>query len=119
MHCALGACTSKVSVSLRQLLNPRRHSALEPQGMGESKNLSKLLSPTIGCPDTQGCRLTGSGLRPHSPTYFKSYVDTFATRFDCEITGIDRPMQAASNDQGVSIINFGMALPMRRQSWIC
>jgi len=41
-------------------------------------------------------------------TNFKNYVDAFAARFDCEITGTDKPMQAASNDQGVTIINFGM-----------
>lgn len=41
-------------------------------------------------------------------TNFDNYVTSFAKRFDCEIFGQDRPMQAASNDAGLSIINFGM-----------
>lgn len=41
-------------------------------------------------------------------TNFKNYVEDFASRFDCQVTGIDRPMQAASNGQGLSIINFGI-----------
>ncbi|MEA1904185.1 MAG: AMP nucleosidase [Actinomycetota bacterium] len=41
-------------------------------------------------------------------TNFRSYVDTFAERFDCEVHGSDRPMQAASNGDGLTIINFGI-----------
>lgn len=41
-------------------------------------------------------------------TNFRNYVETFSQRFDCEITGTDRPMQAASNGEGLSIINFGI-----------
>ncbi len=41
-------------------------------------------------------------------TNFKNYVHGFASRFRCEIRGIDRPMQAATNSQGLSIINFGI-----------
>jgi AMP nucleosidase len=41
-------------------------------------------------------------------TNFGNYVEKFAERFDCEIYGRDRTMQAATNDQGLSIINFGM-----------
>ena len=41
-------------------------------------------------------------------TNFKGYVDTFARRFDCEVKGVDRPMQAASNDEGLTIVNFGI-----------
>ena len=41
-------------------------------------------------------------------TNFKSYVDAFAKRFDCEVTGADMPMQAASNGEGLTIINFGI-----------
>ena len=41
-------------------------------------------------------------------TNFKNYVDMFSQRFDCEVTGIDRPMQASSNGEGLSIINFGI-----------
>ena len=41
-------------------------------------------------------------------TNFRSYVEAFAERFDCEVVGGDRPMQAASNDDGLSIVNFGI-----------
>lgn len=41
-------------------------------------------------------------------TNFRNYVDSFAERFECEVTGADRPMQAASNGEGLSIINFGI-----------
>ena len=41
-------------------------------------------------------------------TNFQDYVDRFATRFDCPIYGIDRPMQAATNAEGLTIINFGI-----------
>jgi AMP nucleosidase len=41
-------------------------------------------------------------------TNFRNYVEDFATRFDCEVTGRDRPMQAASNGQGLTIVNFGI-----------
>ena len=41
-------------------------------------------------------------------TNFKDYVDAFAGRFECEIKGLDRPMQTATNDDGLTIINFGI-----------
>ncbi|NNE06834.1 MAG: AMP nucleosidase [Xanthomonadales bacterium] len=41
-------------------------------------------------------------------TNFGNYVETFAEQFDCEVHGLDRPMQAATNSAGLSIINFGM-----------
>jgi AMP nucleosidase len=41
-------------------------------------------------------------------TNFKNYVDAFAKRFDCVIAGGDRPMQAASNGEGLTIVNFGI-----------
>lgn len=41
-------------------------------------------------------------------TNFKSYVDAFAERFDCEVKGVDMPMQAASNGEGLTIVNFGI-----------
>lgn len=41
-------------------------------------------------------------------TNFRGYVESFARRFDCEITGLDRPMQATSNGQGLTIVNFGI-----------
>lgn len=41
-------------------------------------------------------------------TNFKSYVDAFSTRFDCEVHGADKPMQAATNGAGLTIVNFGI-----------
>jgi AMP nucleosidase len=41
-------------------------------------------------------------------TNFHDYVDRFAQRFDCEIKGKGRPMQTATNADGLTIINFGM-----------
>ena len=44
-------------------------------------------------------------------TNFSSYVRKFAEKFDCPIHGEDRPMQAATNSAGLSIINFGIGSP--------
>jgi AMP nucleosidase len=41
-------------------------------------------------------------------TNFQNYVDKFAERFNCEVKGIGRAMQTATNSNGLSIINFGM-----------
>ena len=41
-------------------------------------------------------------------TNFSNYVQKFAEQFDCELYGEDRPMQAATNSDGLSIINFGI-----------
>ncbi|NNF15935.1 MAG: AMP nucleosidase [Gammaproteobacteria bacterium] len=41
-------------------------------------------------------------------TNFDSYIQRFAERFDCEVFGEDRPMKAATNDTGLTIINFGI-----------
>jgi AMP nucleosidase len=41
-------------------------------------------------------------------TNFHDYVERFANKFDCEIHGVGRPMQAATNASGLTIINFGM-----------
>lgn len=41
-------------------------------------------------------------------TNFHDYLESFANRFDCEIRGVGRPMQAATNSSGLSIINFGI-----------
>ncbi len=41
-------------------------------------------------------------------TNFHYYLYTFAERFNCEVYGEDRPMQAATNNQGLTIVNFGM-----------
>jgi AMP nucleosidase len=44
-------------------------------------------------------------------TNFHYYVRKFADRFNCRICGEDRPMQAASNGEGLTIINFGIGSP--------
>jgi len=44
-------------------------------------------------------------------TNFSSYVTQFADKFSIDICGEGRPMQAATNNDGVSIINFGMGSP--------
>ena len=41
-------------------------------------------------------------------TNFSTYVTKFAERFDCEVRGVGGPMQTATNNQGLSIINFGI-----------
>ncbi len=44
-------------------------------------------------------------------TNFDNYVKKFAEIFNCDIRGIDRPMQTATNSKGLSIINFGIGSP--------
>jgi len=44
-------------------------------------------------------------------TNFRTYVSKFARKFDCQIHGEDRPMQSATNDDGLTIINFGIGSP--------
>lgn len=44
-------------------------------------------------------------------TNFKSYVSAFADQFGCDVFGEDRPMQASTNANGVTIINFGIGSP--------
>ena len=44
-------------------------------------------------------------------TNFRDYVQRFAARFACDIYGDNRPMQAATNDAGLTIINFGIGSP--------
>src|SRR5215471_8805212 len=41
-------------------------------------------------------------------TNFHYYVSHFAAKFNCNISGEGRPMQAATNSAGLSIINFGI-----------
>jgi AMP nucleosidase len=42
-------------------------------------------------------------------TNFATYVDRFSRRFgDAPIRGLDRSMQACSNDSGLTIVNFGI-----------
>ncbi|MEM9185993.1 MAG: AMP nucleosidase [Planctomycetota bacterium] len=44
-------------------------------------------------------------------TNFRSYVTRFTERFGCHYYGGDQPMQAATNSDGVTIINFGIGSP--------
>jgi AMP nucleosidase len=44
-------------------------------------------------------------------TNFAYYVEKFVDRFGCPMRGAGRPMQAATNADGLSIINFGMGSP--------
>ncbi len=44
-------------------------------------------------------------------TNFGNYVEKFAERFNTEIQGVTRPMQSATNSEGLSIINFGIGSP--------
>lgn len=41
-------------------------------------------------------------------TNFQNYVTKFAEKFKCNIQGIGKPMQSATNSAGLSIINFGI-----------
>jgi AMP nucleosidase len=41
-------------------------------------------------------------------TNFTYYVEQFAAKFSVPVVGQGRPMQAASNDRGLTIINFGI-----------
>jgi len=44
-------------------------------------------------------------------TNFHNYVERFAEQFGCEVYGLGRPMQAATNDAGLTILNFGIGSP--------
>ncbi len=44
-------------------------------------------------------------------TNFSEYVENFANRYNTDIFGEKKPMQAASNNEGLTIINFGMGSP--------
>lgn len=41
-------------------------------------------------------------------TNFHNYLEKFAGIFNCDIRGEDRPMQTATNSDGLTMINFGM-----------
>ncbi len=41
-------------------------------------------------------------------TNFQYYVRKFAKQFKCDLYGENKPMQAATNSSGLTIINFGM-----------
>ena len=41
-------------------------------------------------------------------TNFHNYVTSFADQFGCDIKGTGKPMQTATNSNGLTIINFGI-----------
>ena len=41
-------------------------------------------------------------------TNFSNYLDKFCEKFNCDIFSDDRPMHAATNSEGLTMINFGM-----------
>ncbi len=41
-------------------------------------------------------------------TNFQYYITQFAQKFNCNVYGEGRPMQAATNSAGLSIVNFGI-----------
>jgi AMP nucleosidase len=41
-------------------------------------------------------------------TNFNNYVTKFAEQFNCNVQGEGRPMQTATNSNGLSIVNFGI-----------
>ena len=44
-------------------------------------------------------------------TNFSDYVENFANKFSVEIFGEKKPMQAATNSEGLTIINYGIGSP--------
>ena len=44
-------------------------------------------------------------------TNFRNYLTSFAEMFSCDICGENRPMQAATNADGLTIVNFGIGSP--------
>ena len=44
-------------------------------------------------------------------TNFDTYFTRFVDKFDCEAYGNGRPMQAATNSAGLSMVNFGIGSP--------
>ncbi len=44
-------------------------------------------------------------------TNFRTYINRFAEKFGCQAFGADRPMQAATNSDGLTMINFGIGSP--------
>ena len=57
-------------------------------------------------------RYTGMPLNDFGPyillTNFRNYLESFAEKFGCDVCGEDRPMQTATNRNGLTIVNFGM-----------
>jgi len=60
-------------------------------------------------------RYTGTAVKDFGDyillTNFKSYVERFAEQFDVPMKGNDKPMQTATNNKGLTIINYGIGSP--------
>jgi AMP nucleosidase len=44
-------------------------------------------------------------------TNFENYFIRFVTQFDCDVFGAGRPMQAATNSDGLTMVTFGIGSP--------
>ena len=44
-------------------------------------------------------------------TNFETYFIRFVSKFNCDVHGAGRPMQAATNADGLSMVNFGIGSP--------
>jgi len=44
-------------------------------------------------------------------TNFTNYLVNFAAQFKCDVYGDNRPMQAATNDRGLTMVRFGIGSP--------
>ncbi|MHB2155702.1 AMP nucleosidase [Calditrichota bacterium GD2] len=75
-----------------------------------SEQLTKLDIAKLWLPRYTGTEIDGFG-DYILITNFTHYITMFAERFNCPIKGEGRPMQTATNDQGLTIINFGMGSP--------
>jgi len=75
--------------------------------MGEEKKIDRLQIAKSWLP-----RYTGMPLNEFGDyillTNFDHYVQHFAEKFGCKVYGEGKPMQAATNSAGLTIINFGI-----------
>src|SRR3990170_4672608 len=81
-----------------------RHSFISPRMVTKSEIAADWLT-----------RYTGMPLNEFGPyvllTNFRDYVTRFAKKFGCNLYGDDRPMQSATNQSGLTIVNFGIGSP--------
>jgi AMP nucleosidase len=77
---------------------------------GESNVTTKLELATDWLPRYTGMPIDGFG-DYILLTNFTHYIESFARYFDCEIKGLHSPMQAATSDSGLSMVNFGLGSP--------
>jgi AMP nucleosidase len=73
----------------------------------EKKHLTKVELVRDWLPRYTGMPLEGFG-RYVLLTNFRDYLRRFAEKFGCPIYGEDRAMQAATNQDGLTMINFGI-----------